>query len=383
MFTTGTKLLLGATLLAVVAAVLYGTTQDGGALGTVGLVSAATALAFLSAIVIFVRDCTVSAADTDAAAEAAAAQPAPGHSMWPVVAGASAGLLAVGVVTHRIVFVLGVVALLATIVEWMVQAWSERASSDPSYNARVRSRLLHPLEFPVLGAVGVGVIIYSFSRIMLALSKEGGPVAFGVVAALVLVAGALFALRPSLKRTIVAAVCAIGGIGIVAGGVAGGVSGERELHAHETTADLAAEGHCESNEHTHADENASESLAAKSNPFATVILKDGELWAESVGLSGKQERLTMPLGTPANIIFKNEDDHPARLVANLGQVPALDADGNPVADRTVADISCTALAEDGAVQFITLRPMRSSRGVDEPYTLSVPDVDDVIEVVVP
>jgi len=31
-----------------------------------------------------------------------------------------------------------------------VQSWSERASADSAYNAGLRKRLLHPLEFPIL-----------------------------------------------------------------------------------------------------------------------------------------------------------------------------------------------------------------------------------------
>ena len=46
------------------------------------------------------------------------------------------------------IFVFGIIALLATTVEWMVQAWSERASADSSYNASLRGRLAHPLELP-------------------------------------------------------------------------------------------------------------------------------------------------------------------------------------------------------------------------------------------
>ena len=34
--------------------------------------------------------------------------------------------------------------------------WSERASADAAYNAGLRKRMLHPLEFPVLAAVGLG-----------------------------------------------------------------------------------------------------------------------------------------------------------------------------------------------------------------------------------
>ena len=63
--------------------------------------------------------------------------------------------------------------LLAATAEWMVQAWSERASADQAYNTEVRERIALPLEFPILAAVGVGVIIYSFSRVMLGLPVEG------------------------------------------------------------------------------------------------------------------------------------------------------------------------------------------------------------------
>jgi len=69
------------------------------------------------------------------------------------------------------------------------RAWSERASADPHYNAAVRKRILHPLEFPVLGAVVLAIVIYSFSRIMLFLSKETGPAVFGIIAALILLGG--------------------------------------------------------------------------------------------------------------------------------------------------------------------------------------------------
>ena len=71
----------------------------------------------------------------------------------------------------------------------MVHGWSERASADPAYNAGLRKRMLHPLEFPVLGAAGLAAIIYSFSRIMLWIDKSGGPVVFVIAGALVLFGG--------------------------------------------------------------------------------------------------------------------------------------------------------------------------------------------------
>ena len=73
MFTTGSKLLIGSSVIAIVAAVLYGVTQQG-ALGTIGLVSAAVALVFLAAINVYVRDSNVSAMDIEAHATAPAAR---------------------------------------------------------------------------------------------------------------------------------------------------------------------------------------------------------------------------------------------------------------------------------------------------------------------
>ena len=108
--------------------------------------------------------------------------------------------IAVGAVSKPIVFKAGVVLVLAAGVEWMVQGWSERASADPAYNAELRKRMLHPLEFPVLGAAGLAVVIYSFSRIMLWIDKSRGPVVFIVAGALVLFGGFLFASKPSLKK---------------------------------------------------------------------------------------------------------------------------------------------------------------------------------------
>ena len=60
MFTTGSKLLIGSAALAWVSALVYGVAQEG-ALGTIGLISVATALSLLAAINVFVRDSNVSA----------------------------------------------------------------------------------------------------------------------------------------------------------------------------------------------------------------------------------------------------------------------------------------------------------------------------------
>src|SRR5262245_8917095 len=185
MIPTGSRLLIGAAVLATVAAVLYGITQEG-SLGTIGLSAAALALALLAGVNLYTRDADVSAMDTDAIPESAAARLAPRPSLCPLGAATGATLVVVGLVTFPVIFVFGIIAILATTAEWMLQACSARASADTSFNAALRGRMAHPLEFPVLGAIAVGTVIYSFSRIMLFLSRTGGPAVFVVIAAKIL-----------------------------------------------------------------------------------------------------------------------------------------------------------------------------------------------------
>jgi hypothetical protein len=106
MFTTGSKLLLGATALSAAAAIVFGASNGGadGWLGTIGLVSAAVVFALLFAVNYYTRDGNVSAMSENAVLEAAAAQPPASRSLWPALAALAAGAIAVGAVSKPIVF---------------------------------------------------------------------------------------------------------------------------------------------------------------------------------------------------------------------------------------------------------------------------------------
>ena len=213
----------------------------------------------LAGVNIFTRDADVSAMDTAAPHRVGGgARPTPAKSIWPLVAAVGGVLVVVGLVTYPSCSSSASSSCSAPTVEWMVQAWSERASADPRYNAEVRGRIAHPLELPLLGAVGVGILVYSFSRIMLLLSKTEGPALFAIIAALILLVGFIVAFRPSIRNGAIGAVCSIAAVGLVAGGAAAALEGEREIHPHETTSALAADGECDDADETEADENASQ-----------------------------------------------------------------------------------------------------------------------------
>ncbi len=374
MFTTGSKLLIGSTVMATVAAVLYGVTQEG-TLGTIGLASAAIALAFLAGINVYVRDSNVSAMDTDAHATSPAARQAPGASLWPLVAALGLTMATVGAVTFQAITVLGLILLLAATAEWMVQAWSERASADPEYNHEVRDRIALPLELPILAAIGVGVIIYSVSRVMLGLpTKEAAVVAFVVVAALVLIVGTLTSVRRNLSTGTVAGVCSVAVVAIVVTGAVYGVDGERETHHHETTGEIAEDGDCGAEE-TEADEDASQSVAAKSNVSATITLTAEERLTYTVpGFDGGTATLTLPRSTPNNVLFRNDSEEHRRL--------SIDTAGATAAEDK--QVVCTALVEQGGMQMLTVRFDKPDFASENGYQFIVPGVDEaVLPVVVP
>ena len=138
--------------------------------------------------------------------------------MWPLGFAFGAVIVAVGLISYQPIVVIGIVALLATGAEWTVQAWAERASGNVEHNAEVRSRLSNPLEYPIGGAIAIGIIVYSFSRVMLWLSKTNTVIAFSVVALVFLLVAFFVARRPKMKISAVGGLMAIGALAVVGAG---------------------------------------------------------------------------------------------------------------------------------------------------------------------
>jgi hypothetical protein len=387
MLTTGSKLLLGATTLSIVAAVVYGSSTGGSAgwLGVMGLLSAFLVFGFLFAVNYYAHDGNVSAMSENAAIESPAAQTPVGRSLWPLVGGLAVGAIAVGAQSKPIVFKAGVVLLLAAAVEWMVQAWSERASADTAYNAGLRKRMLHPLEFPVLAAAGLGAIIYSFSRIMLWVDKSGGPVVFIICGALVLFGGFLFAAKPSLKKGVVAGVCTIAALGLVSTGAVMAVDGQRPIEEHPTTSTnsgsactLAQEG---PGTQAEVDAKGSQAVASKSGIAITLTLENGKLTAHEQALPGTLQTVTISRGNIVNVIFKNRDPEKARLVVNLGE---FEQDINGTKVKVHPRVCTTLVRGDGGDQFLSFIVPKPSIASTQPYSFSVPGVPGaVVEIKVP
>lgn len=414
MFTTGSKFLIGASVMALIATLVYGIGQ-GGVLGTVGLASATAALIGLATLNAILRDSNVFLDDEAPVETSSAAQFAPTPSVWPLGFAFGAVVVAVGLISYQPIVLIGLVLLIATGAEWTVQAWSERASGNVEHNAAVRNRLSNPLEYPIGGAAAIGIIVFAFSRVMLWLSKTNTVVAFGVLAAVVVAIGFAISFRPKLRVGALGGVVAVGAVAVVAAGAAAGLDGERDIPEFETTAiwqeeailhpteyaEGAEEGKhpagliCESpEEFPEADERASETVASKSGAYQVFLTEDGTLAFDVPGpIEEGPAGMVIPRSNPTNVIFRNESDEHRRLSLDLG-TETIEVEGE---DAVVPHQLCTTLIEPGGAQLLTVKadvPTFAVEGQINPngpggeagdgYWFFVPGVDTAkLELIVP
>lgn len=348
MFTTGSKLLFGASALSLATALVYAWSTEGAlsSAGTLGLLSLFVIFALLGGVNYANRDCNVSSMDEAAVDTAAAAQRPGASSVWPAVVALGIAGLVVGAVSKPAVFKVAVVVLLAGLVEWMVLGWSERAGGDAAFNADTRRRMLHPLEFPVLGALALGAIVYAFSRLMLRLDKDQGRIAFGVVAALVLAGAFLFAGKRKPSKRAVLGISTVAAIALLGAGVASALQGQRSIDEHPTTR-TDTEVCLQVGADEEIDADATQSVSATSNLVANIYLKaDGSLVAYVSGYPDEaRAQLTVPRRAQVNLLFHNESDEAQRLTARTGEGE----------DESLV---CTAAVEEGDQAFLSFQAVR-------------------------
>lgn len=152
---------------------------------------------------------------------------------WPALAAVGAGVSIVGLAGRNALLYVGFAVIGIVFVEWLVQAWAERATADPVYNQGLRHRVMSPVEVPLLGLLVIAVILISLSRVFLALPEAGATVAAGVLASMILLVAAALAARPKVNSSVFAGILAAGALAVIIGGIAGGVAGEHQVDKHE------------------------------------------------------------------------------------------------------------------------------------------------------
>lgn len=280
MFTTGSKWFLGLGAVSFVLAAAYGWSTGGDRLGPVTagywggvgdhlgftlLVSIGLAATFLGLVALVTRDANPSALAELAGTDEAPAAVPPAHiAYWPVVGAFGAALAVLGLVISNVLFLVGFFVLLAVLVEWMVLAWSDRATGDPDTNHLLRARIMAPFEVPIAGFLVVAGSVAAFSRLLLTSSELGAVAVAVTLGLLVLGLGALIAAKPKLSPNVVAGVLALAAIGVVTAGVLSAARGERFIERH-------AEEHSEDE-----GQDIGPNIPAGTNPNTTTTVAEGE-----------------------------------------------------------------------------------------------------------
>jgi hypothetical protein len=374
MFTPGSKYFLGLTGLSLVVAVLYVALVNPSDLGAIALLGLAISGAMISGFSLFTRD--GDAFSVAEAAEANAVSPAP--TFWPIVFAFGSALVLLGLATNSTVFVLGIAVLVGGGIEWTIQDWADSSSSDRELNNFVRERAISAIEYPGLAAVGLGIIAFLFSRVILAASKEAGPVIFIVVATLILIGGVTVATKPALSGKRLVSVLVLASVVLLAAGVTSALMGERNelvVAARENHYD-ASNRECGAEASEHYDHLANNAVAMKSAIAATITVEDGALYAQEIGLTKKLDTVTFSRATALTVLFRNLDAEEHRLLVNLGSAKVGTTD---VMEKVG---TCTQLTGKGQTQAMTLK-IDTHATAAEPYSFTVPGIKGEIKLVVP
>ncbi len=154
------------------------------------------------------------------------AKPAP--SFAPVLGGAAVVLVGVGMALGWAYLFGGVLVGVFAGVIWLAGSWSQFPDQAEDFAPRVSDRLSIPFGLPLTAGVAMAVIVFSMSRILLALGGTGAVVVLSVASTLVVLGGVLAVLRPRLNRTLVAALVGLAVIAMVTLGIIGLALGEKE-----------------------------------------------------------------------------------------------------------------------------------------------------------
>ena len=154
----------------------------------------------------------------------------PSATAWPAVAALGMGITIVGLVVSPQMTLLGLIVLAVAAAEWTVSAWADSRSKDPAANKAIRDHLLHPIETPIFVVAAVAFPVFLFSRLLLAVSRNGASYVAMVFAAVVLAIAFIVYAKPGLLRRAVPVLMALGAVAVIVVGIVSAGVGEREFH---------------------------------------------------------------------------------------------------------------------------------------------------------
>jgi hypothetical protein len=339
LFTTGSRLFYGLAVVALVAGAVFAVAEGYSPYGTILLGTFAGVALFVGSMVIAFRDAEAGAMRTVAGSPAdaeglSASGPAVSPSAWPVIGAFGAAALVIGLVLDRRLFLLGVIVLVVTLIEWMVTAWADRRSASRGFNLALRGRTLQPLEFPILGVLIAAFIVLGLSRVLLAATEYGAIAVFSAIALVVFVIGIVIAARPAVSQAVIVGILGIAGVGVLAAGIGGAISGEREFEKKE---------------------KPTAGVSDTAGALATISLRNGQFELEGPGVPAAQQDegpvIFAPRATSVVLVFQNFDPGVHQLVVREGEEEI--AASVELEERDEATTLVLNLPRSGEYEFVT------------------------------
>ncbi len=243
MLTWGSKYLLALSGAALLGAMVYGLVTGGDVIGVVSagykggvgahlgytiLIFASLVTFGLAMVGIVTRDGDAEAMADSASVSTVPALPTLSSVYWAPITAFGVACLIIGLAMSTAFLVLGLIILVVMAIEWLITAWSDRASGDPDANAVIRSRVLGPIEVPMLGMLLFGTIAIAGSRVFLTVSALAA-VVIGALVTLTVFGLAVAMSKRELPRSLVSAIMVIGALAILGGGIFGAQNGIRDF----------------------------------------------------------------------------------------------------------------------------------------------------------
>ena len=141
--------------------------------------------------------------------------------LWAATGALAFTLLLTGFVLGPLATGAGLVLVVTTLVGWMASVSSEHTG---------RRFDLSPLGLPVLGLFAIFALMFCLSRVLLAVPEQASTAIALAVAVVILGGASVVALRPSVSSRSLAAVLAVSGVLLTAGGLVAAAAGQREVH---------------------------------------------------------------------------------------------------------------------------------------------------------
>ncbi len=140
--------------------------------------------------------------------------------LWSAMGAAAVGLLLCGFIVGPVLTVAGLVVGAATVVGWMTSVSADHTGHHLD---------LTPVAIPVVGLFTIFSLMFSISRVLLAVPEQASTVVAIAIAVVILASATLVTLRPNLSKQSLLAILATAGVVLAGGGVAAAAVGQRTV----------------------------------------------------------------------------------------------------------------------------------------------------------